>query len=517
MQPKPDFVAVVSIERTATQSVYKSLVEARAAPIVRHVHYLDTAEMRGPLPINPEKRKTKELQEEQVRRFIGAQSLRRAVFTVLRDPLDRVQSCVWYDREAMFGALFDKDTGLFDAEADDWIDYYVQRFATWGREYGEKVFKALEMPADLTPGHYITPNGTQLYALDFAHLARDFSQAALDLLGEATPLAKINTGASLGDPLVYQAFRRRFDELWPGERFEGCSVSGDYRRPAQPNNKAPESPATIVERKIEHFDGVWGKVAVTVDALKAENERSMSRVLRLSEAKWRQMDLVEVEGAINGARLTMPRAALIGARQQLQMRTLIAQARVKTTMVVELASGWGLNLIDLYLSGGPRGALYRGMELSTAGRECAEKIAALDEGFSSQFRCMPFNFYDPDYSMLEHKHKHVLAFSSHGIEQIPELPREAITGLFKLGERITGVHFEPVGWQIRNEADLPPADVGATQENSERAGYNGNLLPLLRQLEEEGALTIKALVPDIFGHKAKNVSSLVVWESVPKA
>ena len=70
---------------------------------------------------------------------------------------------------------------------------------------------------------------------------------------------------------------------------------------------------------------------------------------------------------------------------------------------------------------------------------------------------------------------------------------------------MTGVHFEPVGWQILDEPDA------ASRQYAVRQRYNRNLWSLLQVLAGDGALTIDTVVPDLFGDKYKNPGTLIVW------
>ncbi|MCF6292728.1 MAG: hypothetical protein L3J04_04965, partial [Robiginitomaculum sp.] len=196
----------------------------------------------------------------------------------------------------------------------------------------------------------------------------------------------------------------------------------------------------------------------------------------------------------------------------LQMQAALKVCREDTDLVVELGSGWGLNVLDIYLSGGPSNAKYRGMELSRSGRECATRLAALEP--ASDFEALAFNYTQPDYPQLPTSNGHTLVFTSHSIEQIRNLPFSVILGFLDRGTPVTGVHFEPIGWQVR-ETTGETCTAGATRENSARAGYNENFWSMLQDLKERGRIVIRRAEADYFGHKTKNVSTFIVWDSVP--
>jgi len=122
-----------------------------------------------------------------------------------------------------------------------------------------------------------------------------------------------------------------------------------------------------------------------------------------------------------------------------------------------------------------------------------------------ELTALPFDFEEPRYE-LPTDNEHVLVFTCHSIEQITELPLEAITGLFGLGASLTVVHFEPIGWQIGGGTVA-----AATEEHSRHRRYNQNLWPLLGGLADAGEIQIETVAPDIIGLRTTIASSLVVW------
>lgn len=254
------------------------------------------------------------------------------------------------------------------------------------------------------------------------------------------------------------------------------------------------------ESSVAKYEEVWSGV-LEAARRHAAAEGQLSRAVRLIEAERRSTSADPAAGIAFGQPVTLPAAVLMGGRLALKSHTLIEHSLPGADLIVELGSGWGLNLFDIYLSGGPR-AHYVAMEPTLAGRTASEVLAALEPDL--EFHALPFDFRKPDYSGL--KARRALVFSSHAIEQVPELSREAITGLFDVAPDLTCVHFEPVGWQTG-----AISDPHAARAYAERADYNRNLWPLLQTLEAEGRIVIDRMVPDIFSHKAGNASTLIVW------
>jgi hypothetical protein len=199
--------------------------------------------------------------------------------------------------------------------------------------------------------------------------------------------------------------------------------------------------------------------------------------------------------------VTLPRAAMTGARRDLIQRMLLDACEPDTRLVVELGAGGGINLLNLWLWGGPL-VPYYALEPAEAGRETAAMLAALEPKLD--LTTLPYDYEHPRYDELP-RVGHALVFTVHSVEQVTELPREAITGLFELGDRVTGLHFEPVGWQIVDHPDE------AAYEYAQRQLYNRNLWPLLKELEAAGELRIDTVTPDLFGDKSKNPGTLIVW------
>jgi hypothetical protein len=261
--------------------------------------------------------------------------------------------------------------------------------------------------------------------------------------------------------------------------------------------------ADLKTRPRENYESAWEQLEDAAGRVVASGERELSRAVRRVEAEWRATSTLPVDGTSFGTAVTLPHASLIGAKRDLIMRVVLDACTSQTTMVVELGSGWGNNLLDLYLWGGPK-VRYFGLEPTRSGRACVSTLAALAPDL--ELVALPFDYEQPRYDDLPRDNEHVVVLTCMSIEQIPELPREAISGLFVLGESLTVVHFEPLGWQIRGGPESEKAHGYAL-----RRGYNRNLWPLLNELVDAGELMIDTVVPDMIGNKRKQSSTLVVW------
>jgi hypothetical protein len=198
---------------------------------------------------------------------------------------------------------------------------------------------------------------------------------------------------------------------------------------------------------------------------------------------------------------------LFGAQRRALFNSIIQrQCGPETESIVELGAGDGLNLFKLWLSGTPRDARYMAFEIASTGRLCTELLGKLEPAM--RVSAHAYDYYSPKYSDIPRGQKHMLVFTAGSIEQIRELPKRVISDLLGKAQEVSGVHFEPVGWQL---SDDPLSQAG--KRHSLAHGYNENLAALLRELEQEGTIAIDRTLLNIFG-KVKRPSTLIQWHKV---
>jgi hypothetical protein len=181
--------------------------------------------------------------------------------------------------------------------------------------------------------------------------------------------------------------------------------------------------------------------------------------------------------------------------------TVVQSCLPETRAIIELGSGWGANLLNVWLRGGPRLAAYYAGEVTENGRRCVAALAAVDS--SLDLRVMPFDFNQPDFSPFR-SDGHVVVFTVHSIEQIPQLSSDVIQGVLDLAPRVTGLHFEPIGWQIGKSA-------GSSEAYAARHDYNRNLWSVLRDFAVRQSLLIERVSVDEIGLNPKNSTTVVCW------
>lgn len=192
------------------------------------------------------------------------------------------------------------------------------------------------------------------------------------------------------------------------------------------------------------------------------------------------------------------------------IRYLSKLIRADTSGVMEIGSGWGSNVFQLYLAHGAtrsKKIIYYGGEYTREGQACSKFLGKVDPLMN--FRAFYFDYRNPDVSFLVRQKGHILLFTSHSIEQVDLISSDLFRQLQEIPNPVTVVHFEPVGWQRvpelmarreANDSDFFEAigqralegDISSVNENSAwwswRLEYNRNLLPILTRLEDEGVI-----------------------------
>lgn len=205
--------------------------------------------------------------------------------------------------------------------------------------------------------------------------------------------------------------------------------------------------------------------------------------------------------------------------------TVFCEVSPDTQYIVELGSGWGQNLFQVYCRIAGNAVKYAACELTESGRRVTDMISALDQGMDCA--TYAFDYRNPDLSFLEGK-PNVVFFSCHSIEQIKDLSPALFDLMLEKTGKCVGVHFEPVGWQRMAElSDLAHAD-GAPKEEEFRVddsmllknaaqwsinrNHNRNLLEVVDGLQKAGKIRLKLIDYDMIGMNPFNPSTCIVWE-----
>ena len=264
----PDFIAVVSIERTGGTSVFRSLRTVFPPGDLRHVHYLHGLD-RVPSgdPERAVRQHAKGAREIETGLRLADAGERRVVFTMLRDPFDRLVSCLWYGRGPRFARFLNPRTGEFNSGAEAVLRLPLAGLLERHRGYGDAVYQRLGLTARPGPGRHDLEGGLTAYVLRFERLAEDFGDAAQAVFGFPVPLLHLNTAARFGDRESYQAFRRlceralveerRAFDAAPGPSREGVPLAG------RPRSEGDHEALRLVAAAWAHPDSsrAWRKAA----------------------------------------------------------------------------------------------------------------------------------------------------------------------------------------------------------------------------------------------------------------
>jgi len=172
--------------------------------------------------------------------------------------------------------------------------------------------------------------------------------------------------------------------------------------------------------------------------------------------------------------------------------------------IVELGSGYGRNLFEIYFAGGPENTRYIAAEYTNSGRKLCEKLADLEPGLPME--TVFLDHKQPDFSFLSGM-KRVLVFSCHSIEQVAILPDDYFKKLVAGVPFIHGIHFEPFGFQMGADSDITKAH----DQYIRGRGYNLNLYPCLQAALEQKIIDDLWTVKEAMTLEAINPTSIAVW------
>jgi hypothetical protein len=253
------------------------------------------------------------------------------------------------------------------------------------------------------------------------------------------------------------------------------------------------------------YDAVWGERLQIIRGLRERSMgRALSRVRLALEAKRSMQERYPL--VVEGRLLELPLSVAAGMIRSVVTRTVLRHVKPSTSNIIETGAGWGEHLCTLYLEGGPADATYYALEPVRLGRRCALELAALEPRF--RLRAAFFDYKAPAYPVRPDA-KHALLLTVHSIEQVTDIHPDTIRAALRLGREVTGVHVEPVGWQVEPESRWS-AITARHAARCREMNYNRNLVPLLRALEAEGAIRIEVLLPDFIGLE-HNPGTLIVW------
>jgi hypothetical protein len=263
--------------------------------------------------------------------------------------------------------------------------------------------------------------------------------------------------------------------------------------------------------RFKDYEQNWAPVLDSINwVIDTEGETSLSRAFAMVSGMYpaTPVDYGAHQIVSCGDLARVPAAGFAGIYSDILLKTVLEMCGRSADTILELGSGWGSYLFRAWLDGGPRAARYYACEYTRTGRACTQRMATLEPDLS--ITPIAFDYRNPDFSAVEAGARTV-AFTSHSIEQVAVLPRELFERLLALSPDVSGLHLEPVGWQVRLERGekLPPFSE-AHMRRCQKYEYNRNLWPLLLELQADGLINIQDVIPDVIGVDY-NPSTLIRW------
>ena len=200
-----------------------------------------------------------------------------------------------------------------------------------------------------------------------------------------------------------------------------------------------------------------------------------------------------------------------------KMRETIRLFGIGVRRIIELGSGWGKNLFNLFKFGAPLDAEYWGFELTKTGRQLMDKVGA-ECASTMRLRSARFDYYDADFSALGQAAE-TCVFTHHSIEQIPEIPEALVERVMAIPGFRVCMHMEPVGFQFQSDKWLADSKNKKLMDRidadnrrfAEKRNQNSNLYPDLKKLEAQGAIKILSVKKYFTSHLLANATTLISW------
>lgn len=259
------------------------------------------------------------------------------------------------------------------------------------------------------------------------------------------------------------------------------------------------------------YESWWSRVQNEILKLESSGEHELARLVQLAlVATVGDTPPGERMSILWGTKVPSPYLASLRIVRDWIADTVIEHSQ-DCDAVIELGSGWGYNLYNIWLRGGPKRVPYHAFEYTEAGRLTATTVRRIaQDGPSIQVH--PFDYRKPNLPLTVNKYKRVVVYTSHSIEQVDQLPQSLFHQIMDIAQDVTVLHFEPVGWQFRDELGQAVGLDFGQRAYCERRKYNQNLWEMLKSLETQGSIAIRSAEADVMGVKVYNSTSLIVWD-----
>lgn len=204
-----------------------------------------------------------------------------------------------------------------------------------------------------------------------------------------------------------------------------------------------------------------------------------------------------IDAFVLGHQVQVPYSLYFNTARNIRARMILDEVRDDTTAVIELGSGTGMALVDVWKHGVNSKIPLVCMEPTYFGRLCFEFLVDLEPKING--RAIYFNFNDhsfPDTSGIDPTN--AVIFSSGSVEFVEELSETLVRDLLSRFKKVCGVHLEPLGWQIPTLEES--AIKSRAKDGPTAKGQNRNLWQLLKRLDDLGIIALeKKYLFGVFG------------------
>jgi hypothetical protein len=209
------------------------------------------------------------------------------------------------------------------------------------------------------------------------------------------------------------------------------------------------------------------------------------------------------ESSLRGAELVVPAYTDIAG---IPAKWVVDLCREDHDCIVELGSGLGRNIFEIYFNGGPAKATYFAGEFTESGRSVTEKLASLIPELD--IRACAFDHRKPDFSFLN-GHRSVLMFTCHSIEQVDRIPDDYFETLAGAAENVTCIHFEPFGFQISTNNPISKSQQNLAHDKN----WNTNFVEVLEQSRASKKINVVFMATDLFAIDKISPTSVAIWQN----
>ena len=176
-------------------------------------------------------------------------------------------------------------------------------------------------------------------------------------------------------------------------------------------------------------------------------------------------------------------------------------------LIIELGSGWGRNIF-YYLS------KYDLSNINIISGEYTESGCEAQKFIKNKFYNknnleiynFDYNNSDDFFKNINKKYKNILVLTFWSIEQVTNLNDTFFKNILSIGDNITCIHIEPVGWQVSENSLMKENKSGY------RHYYNKNLFNKLKELENNNIIEINKIILDFHNlGDAGSCGTLIKW------